>query len=214
MIQITNEDNMSLMARYEDNHFDLAIVDPPYGINADVKNSQNKVQSKKSATKSKKYGSQLWDSNIPTDEYFDELIRVSKRQIIWGANYFGLVGGMIYWHKNVTMPTYSTGELAWVSWLNKLDFVDIAWHGMIQYDMKNKETRIHPTQKPIKLYEWILMNYAKEGDKILDTHLGSGSIALACHNLGFDLTACELDKDYYEAAIKRLKEHQQQLTMF
>jgi len=115
-ITITNEDNMLLMARYPDNYFDLAIVDPPYGIDADVKNSTDKMQTKKSAAKSKKYGSQLWDSDIPTDEYFDELKRVSKKQIIWGANYFGLVGGMIYWHKNVTMPTYSTGELAWVSW--------------------------------------------------------------------------------------------------
>jgi site-specific DNA-methyltransferase (adenine-specific) len=202
------------MKRYPDNYFDLAIVDPPYGIDADVKNNTDKMQTKKSASKSKKYGSQLWDSDIPSDEYFDELKRVSKRQIIWGANYFGLVGGMIYWHKNVTMPTYSTGELAWVSWLNKLDFVNIAWHGMIQHDMSNKETRIHPTQKPVKLYEWLLMNYAKEGDKILDTHLGSGSIAIACHNLGFDLVACELDTEYYNNALKRLQQHQAQLTMF
>ena len=214
MIQITNEDNLELMKRYPDNYFDLAIVDPPYGIDADVKNNTDKMQTKKSASKSKKYGSQLWDSDIPSDEYFDELKRVSKRQIIWGANYFGLVGGMIYWHKNVTMPTYSTGELAWISWMNKLDFVDIAWHGMIQHDMKNKEVRIHPTQKPVKLYEWLLMNYAKEGDKILDTHLGSGSIAIACHNLGFDLVACELDTEYYNNALKRLQQHQAQLTMF
>jgi len=120
---------------------------------------------------------------------------------------------MLYWHKRVTMPTYSQGELAWLSWLKKVDFVDIAWHGMIQHDMKNKEIRIHPTQKPVKLYEWLLMNYAKEGDKILDTHLGSGSIAIACHNLGYDLTACELDKEYYDAAIKRLNEHTAQLRI-
>ena len=214
MITITNEDNMELMKRYPDKYFDLAIVDPPYGIDADVKNNTNKKQTKKSATKSKKYGSQLWDSEIPNDEYFEELKRVSKKQIIWGANYFGLVGGMIYWHKNVTMPTYSTGELAWVSWLNKIDFVNIAWHGMIQHDMSNKENRIHPTQKPVKLYEWLLMNYAKEGDKILDTHLGSGSIAIACHNLGFDLTACELDTGYYNKALKRLKQHQAQQKLF
>ena len=214
MLTITNEDNMELMARYPDNHFDLAIVDPPYGIDADVKNSQNKVQSKKSATKSKKYGSQLWDSNIPTDEYFDELIRISKKQIIWGANYFGLVGGMIYWHKNVTMPTYSTGELAWVSWLNKLDFVDITWHGMIQHDMSNKETRIHPTQKPVALYKWLLDKYAKQGYKILDTHLGSGSIAIACHDYDFDLTACELDKEYFDKAMQRINNHTAQQKLF
>ena len=213
-MKITNEDNMLLMARYEDNYFDLAIVDPPYGIDADIKNNTNKKQSKKSASKSKKYGEQVWDSAIPTDDYFKELKRVSKKQIVWGANFFNLQGGMLYWHKQVTMPTYSQGELAWLSWLNKIDFVDIAWHGMIQHDMKNKEVRIHPTQKPVKLYEWLLINYAKEGDKILDTHLGSGSIALACHNLNFDLTACELDTEYYNAAMKRLKQHQQQLTMF
>jgi len=198
-MKITNEDN---------------IVDPSYGIDADIKNNTNKKQSKKSASKSKKYGEQVWDSAIPTDDYFKELKRVSKKQIVWGANFFNLQGGMLYWHKQVTMPTYSQGELAWLSWLNKIDFVDIAWHGMIQHDMKNKEVRIHPTQKPVKLYEWLLINYAKEGDKILDTHLGSGSIALACHNFNFDLTACELDTEYYNAAMKRLKQHQQQLTMF
>jgi site-specific DNA-methyltransferase (adenine-specific) len=213
-ITITNEDNMELMARYPDNYFDLAIVDPPYGIDADVKNNTDKMQTKKSAAKSKKYGSQLWDSDIPTDEYFEELKRVSKRQIIWGANYFGLVGGMIYWHKNVTMPTYSTGELAWVSWMNKLDFVDITWHGMLQHDMSNKETRIHPTQKPVALYKWLLDKYAKQGDKILDTHLGSGSIAMACHDYDFELTACELDKDYYDKAIERIKNHVSQQKLF
>lgn len=213
-ITITNEDNMLLMARYPDNYFDLAIVDPPYGIDADVKNNTDKMQTKKSAAKSKKYGSQLWDSDIPTDEYFEELKRVSKRQIIWGANYFGLVGGMIYWHKNVTMPTYSTGELAWVSWMNKLDFVDITWHGMIQHDMSNKEIRIHPTQKPVKLYRWLLDNYAKEGDKILDTYLGSGSIAIACHDYNFELTACELDKEYYDKAIQRIQNHVSQQKLF
>jgi site-specific DNA-methyltransferase (adenine-specific) len=214
MLTITNEDNMLLMARYPDNYFDLAIVDPPYGIDADVKNSTDKMQTKKSATKSKKYGSQLWDSDIPTDEYFDELKRVSKKQIVWGANYFGLVGGMIYWHKNVTMPTYSTGELAWVSWLNKLDFVNISWHGMIQHDMSNKETRIHPTQKPVALYKWILDKYAKPNDKILDTHLGSGSIAIACHDYGFDLTACELDKEYFNKAMQRINNHVSQQKLF
>lgn len=216
MIRITNEDNMELMARYEDNYFDLAIVDPPYGINADKKNNGKNSDSheKLSAAKINTYKNTNWDNAIPKDDFFNELKRVSKRQIIWGANFFNLQGGMLYWHKQVTMPTYSQGELAWLSWLNKIDFVDIAWHGMIQHDMKNKEHRIHPTQKPVKLYEWLLMNYAKEGDKILDTHLGSGSISIACHNLGFDLTACELDKDYYEAAMKRLKQHQQQIRMF
>ena len=212
-INFHNCDNMEFMKNIPDKFYDLAIVDPPYGIDADVKNSTDKMQTKKSAAKSKKYGSQLWDSDIPTDEYFDELKRVSKKQIVWGANYFGLVGGMIYWHKNVTMPTYSTGELAWVSWLNKLDFVNIAWHGMIQHDMSNKETRIHPTQKPVQLYKWLLTKYAKQGDKILDTHWGSMSIAIACHDLGFDLDLCELDKDYFNAGVKRFEQHKKQLKL-
>ena len=215
-MKITNEDNMKLMSRYEDNHFDLAIVDPPYGINADNKNNGKNSDRHEKTSKAKinTYKKTNWDDAIPNDEYFTELKRVSKKQIVWGANFFNLQGGMLYWHKHVTMPTYSQGELAWLSWLNKVDFVSIAWHGMIQHDMKNKEKRIHPTQKPVKLYEWLLMNYAKQGDKILDTHLGSGSIALACHNLGYDLTACELDKEYYNAAIKRINEHKQQIRMF
>jgi len=211
---LTNEDNMALMARYPDKYFDLAIVDPPYGIDADKKNSLKKLQSKKSASLSKDYGSQEWDSSIPKDEYFDELFRVSKRQIIWGANYFGLIGGMLYWHKNVTMPTYSQGELAWLSWLNKIDFFELTWHGMIQHDMSNKEVRVHPTQKPVALYKWLLDKYAKEGDKILDTHLGSGSIAIACHDYGFELTGCELDKEYFDKGIERVKNHISQQKLF
>ena len=216
-MNITNEDNMLLMARYPDNHFELAIVDPPYGIDADKKNSKKELKSKKSASLSKDYGNQEWDSDVPKEDYFKELFRVSKHQIIWGVNYYPydfLNGGRIFWNKCVTMPTFSDGELAYCSKLNSIKEYKLAWHGMIQHDMKNKEVRIHPTQKPVKLYEWLLMQYAKDGDKILDTHLGSGSIALACHNLKFDLTACELDAEYYNAAMKRLKQHQQQLTMF
>ena len=213
-IELTNEDNMLLMSRYPDNYFDLAIVDPPYGIDADKKNSNKKKQSKKSASMSKNYGNQEWDSEIPIDAYFDELKRVSKKQIIWGANFFGLKGGYLYWHKNVTMPTYSTGELAWLSWLNKLDFIDLTWHGMIQHDMQNKENRIHPTQKPVALYKWLLDKYAKDGDKILDTHLGSGSIAIACHEYGFELTACELDKEYFDKAVQRINNHVAQQKLF
>ena len=214
MITATNEDNMLMMARYPDDYFELSIVDPPYGINADRKNSIKDLKTKESAKLSKDYGNQNWDNSIPNDKYFQELKRVSKKQIIWGANFFNLQGGMLYWHKNVTMPTYSTGELAYLSWLNKIDFVEITWHGMLQHDMKNKEIRIHPTQKPVKLYEWLLMNYAKEGDKILDTHRGSASLDIACHNLGFDLVTCEVDIDYFNDGNKRLKQHQQQLKIF
>jgi site-specific DNA-methyltransferase (adenine-specific) len=213
-IKLYNADCMEVMKTFKDKQFDLAIVDPPYGIGADKKNSKRELKSKKSAAISSDFGGQIWDSTIPTEEYFAELKRVSKKQIIWGANYFGLVGGMLYWHKNVTMPTYSTGELAYLSWLQKIDFVNITWHGMLQQNMKNKEERIHPTQKPVQLYKWLLQNYAEEGDTILDTHFGSLSIGIACHDLKFDLTAIELDKDYYEQAKQRLINHQRQLTLF
>ena len=205
---------MELMARYSDNYFDLAIVDPPYGIEDKISTGGG------SHTKSKSKFHQLYKENNkkwdvrPSSDYWEELFRVSKNQIVFGANYFGLVGGMIYWHKNVTMPTYSTGELAWVSWLNKLDFVNIAWHGMIQHDMSNKETRIHPTQKPVALYKWILDKYAKQGDKILDTHLGSMSIAIACADYGFDLYGCELDSEYYKKGLERIQNHINQLDIF
>ena len=216
MTNITNEDNMLLMARYPDNYFDLAIVDPPYGINADIKNNgkNSDRHEKTSLAKINTYKKTNWDNAIPDDDYFTELKRVSKKQIIWGANFFGLKGGYLYWHKNVTMPTYSTGELAWLSWLNKLDFVNITWHGMLQQDMQNKEIRIHQTQKPVALYKWILDKYAKKGDKILDTHLGSGSIAIACHDYKYELTACELDKEYYDKAIQRITNHTNQQKLF
>lgn len=212
--EVYNEDCMLGMARYPDKYFDLAIVDPPYGINADAKNSGKKLQSEKSASLSKFYGNQKWDSNIPEDKYFIDLCRVSKKQIIWGANYFGLVGGMLYWHKNVTMPTYSQGELAWLSWLNKVDFIEITWHGMLQEDMKNKENRIHPTQKPIALYKWILGKYAQPNDKILDTHLGSQSSRIACYDMGFDFVGFELDKEYFDKGNKRFEEFKSQLKLF
>jgi len=213
-IELTNEDNMQLMARYPDKYFELAIIDIPYGINADVKNSTNKLQSKKSATKSKSYGIQQWDSEVPTIDFFNELFRVSKKQIIWGGNYVGLKGGYLFWNKNVTMPTYSQGELAWISWQNKIDCLDLTWHGMLQHDMKNKETRIHPTQKPVALYKWILDKYAKQGDKILDTHLGSASSVIAAHDYGFELVGAELDKEYYEKGIQRVKNHIAQTKLF
>ena len=203
MINITNEDNMDLMARYEDNYFDLAIVDPPYGINI------NKQRGFGSLNKDK---NKNWDNEIPSKKYFDELFRVSKNKIIWGGNYFldylFNTKCCLSWDKMNGTNDMADFELAWTSF-NTPNRRFQMHHFSAGYDKK-----IHPTQKPAKLYEWLLMNYAEEGDKILDTHLGSGSIALACHNLGFDLTACELDKDYYDAAMKRLKEHQQQLTMF
>jgi site-specific DNA-methyltransferase (adenine-specific) len=207
-MKITNECNMELMARYEDNHFDLAIVDPPYGIDVTkmtLGNGKNKINR----------GLSNWDNNIPKKKYFDELKRVSKNYIVWGANYMTTYlppsMGWIYWDKGTGANDFSDGELAFSSFNRALRSYKVSWVGA---NANNGTPRIHPTEKPIRLYEWILMNYAKEGDKILDTHLGSGSIAIACHNLGFDLTACELDKEYYEAATKRLNQHQAQITLF
>ena len=205
---ITNEDNMELMARYEDNYFDLAIVDPPYGINAS--------EMTMGSGKNKKYSKgKKWDNKTPEQKYFDELVRVSKNQIIWGGNYFTdklkPSRCYIFWDKGINGDCdFADGELAWCSFDKVLRIAPIRYKGFLGAD----KVRIHPTQKPIKLYEWLLMNYAKDGDKILDTHLGSGSIALACHNLGFDLTACELDKEYYDAAIKRIDQHKAQIRMF
>ena len=208
--QISNEDNMELMSRYEDNHFDLAIVDPPYGIDLGNMNMGSGNKPKHCNKKRRGFKAKNWDIKPPSKEYFKELKRVSKNQIIWGGNYFnlGVCYGFCIWDKGSPEGmSFSDCEFAWHS------FKKVA--KLFKYSTYlNKGKKIHPTQKPVKLYEWLLMNYAKEGDKILDTHLGSGSIALACHNLKYDLTACELDKDYYEAAMKRLKEHQQQLTMF
>jgi len=207
-------DCIEFMKDKPDNVFDFAIVDPPYGIGADNKNSVKKLQSKKSASLSKNYGSQKWDNNIPTDEYFTELFRVSKNQIIWGANYYGLIGGMIYWHKNVTMPTYSDGEIAFCSLINSIRFFEYTWHGMIQQNMADKENRIHPTQKPVALYKWLLQNYAKPGDKIFDSQMGSQSSRIAAYQLGFDYWGCEIDKDYFRDGCKRFDAviHKKDLT--
>ena len=205
---ITNEDNMELMARYEDNYFDLAIVDPPYGYGdkkTDILNFRQKEQHR--------------DWNVaPNEEYFKELFRASKNQIIWGGNYFPFIWGFggrcfIYWHKGNPVNNFADGELAWTSFDKNAKQYDYRYYGNLEGN-SSATKKFHPTQKPISLYEWLLMNYAKEGDKILDTHLGSGSIAIACHNLGYDLTACELDKDYYDAAIKRLDQHKAQIRMF
>ena len=204
MINITNEDNMELMSRYEDNHFDLAIVDPPYGLGNKFKGGKSgKMNFNEVVDKG-------WDNQIPSKEYFTELKRVSKNQIIWGGNYFldnlGNTRCFIVWDKKISEDfSLSMSELAWTNF-DKLAKI-------FRMCVPKIRGKIHPTQKPVKLYEWLLMNYAKEEDKILDTHLGSGSIAIACHNLGYDLTACELDKEYYDAAIKRLNEHQSQLRI-
>lgn len=215
-MNITNEDNIQLMARYEDNYFDLAIVDPPYGIERFKKVTNN--PSSKDVHAKRFQNMQTVNDTKPFAEYWNELFRVSKNQIVWGANNFNLPQSeyFLVWDKKQAVPNFARCELAYVSMgLKKpAKIFEWRWHGFLQQNMKDKQERIHPTEKPIKLYEWLLMNYAKEGDKILDTHLGSGSIALACHNLKFDLTACELDTEYYNAAMKRIREHQQQIRMF
>jgi site-specific DNA-methyltransferase (adenine-specific) len=205
-IRITNEDNMALMARYPDNHFDLAIVDPPYGIGASEMNMGKGKNKKWDSSKS-------WDSVAPNATYFNELERVSQRRIIWGANYFQLPvsGGWIFWDKGRDKDvSFADGELAWTDFLTTIKKAPIRYDGFIGADTH----RIHPTQKPVALYKWLLKNYATPDIKILDTHLGSGSIAIACHEYGCDLTACELDPDYYEASMKRIQNHINQTNLF
>ena len=194
-IEITNEDNMTLMSRYEDKYFDLAIVDPPYGIGIANKSFRSKHEKKS------------WDEESPKKKYFDELFRVSKNQIICGGNYFDLPKYRcpIAWDKMQPFPNFSSIELAWTSFNKPADIIKID---------NRYSGKIHPTQKPVALYKWILDKYAKEGDKILDTHLGSMSIAIACHDYGFELTGCELDKEYFDKGVQRVKNHVSQLKLF
>ena len=209
-ITITQEDNMLLMARYPDNYFDLAIVDPPYGIDLANMNMGIGNTPKASKAKNRKWKPKDWDSSIPSDEYFKELFRVSKNQIIWGGNYFnlGICNKFIIWDKEIPEGlSFSDCEYAWTSFsgANKI----------FRYSAYlNKSEKFHPTQKPPQLYKWLVDKYAKENYKILDTHLGSGSIAIACHDYGFELTACELDKEYYDKAIQRIKNHTNQQKLF
>lgn len=204
--EVTNEDCMEGMARYPDKYFDLAIVDPPYGIGFD-----NKIRDKKSKS---------WDNEIPNHNYFIELQRVSKNQIIWGGNYFPYLWqngckSFIFWDKDPSVKTYSDGELAWSSFDIPAKRFYWAWNGLADgVRGRNKtEKTIHPTQKPVALYKWLLSNYAKKGDKILDTHLGSGSSRIAAYEMGFYFTAFELDTEYYEAQEKRYKAHIAQLKL-
>jgi len=208
-ITITNEDNMELMARYPDNYFDLAIVDPPYGLGID---GQKKSINKNPKHNRKSHTQKKWDSSIPSKEYFNELKRVSKNQIIWGGNYFTEflqpTKAWIFWYKGQNDLTMSDGEMAWTSLNSVTRQIQINRASLIS------QNTFHPTEKPYKLYKWILDKYAKENYKILDTHLGSGSIAIACHDYGFELTACELDSEYYEKAIQRIKNHTNQQKLF
>ena len=197
-IKLYNADCMEVMKTFKDKQFDLAIVDPPYGIGI-ASNSFRQMQEKKE-----------WDNKIPTIEYFAELTRISKNQIIWGGNYFPLTPsqGFLIWDKK--QPFNFSSAMCEYAWMSIQSPAKIYQKHVVTAE-KNK---IHPTQKPVALYKWLLQNYAKDGDTILDTHFGSLSIGIACHDMKFDLTAIELDKDYYEMAKQRLINHQRQLTIF
>lgn len=221
-IEITNEDNMELMARYPDKYFDLSIIDPPYGIGESMKKRENTVSDKWKNPYKKQHDPKEWDKQAPDKDYFDELMRVSKNQIIFGANHF--ISKIPYdsscwlvWDKKNGESDFADCELAWTSFDKAVRKFEWLWNG---FQKQKPETRIHPTQKPVALYAWILKNYAKQGDKIIDTHFGSGSIACAVHNansidkMDLSLVACELDKDYFESSIRRVKAALQTQSLF
>lgn len=208
-----NIDCMEGMKEYSDNYFELAIVDPPYGIKI---NKQSLGEGGGVYRGKKTYKRGNWDNKVPDKEYFDELMRVSKNQIIWGGNYYNLGKTTCYlvWDKNNGGSDFADAELAWTSFSSPVRLFKYTWSGFIQGNMKEKEYRIHPTQKPAALYKWLLQNYAKEGYKILDTHVGSGSSIIACLDLGFDVTGFELDKEYYDKSMKRITDFTDQGKLF
>ena len=207
---VHNSDCLPAMREMKDNQFDLCIVDPPYGI------GMGNYQRTKFDRAGMRHKKGEWDANTPTDEYFDELQRVSKNQIIWGGNYFPHLWyngckGFIFWYKHQPVDNYAKGELAWTSFDTPAKCFDYMYYGNINNDVGE---RIHQTQKPIKLYKWLLKHYAKEGNTILDTHVGSGSSRIACWEMGFDFTGFEIDKDYWEAQEKRFNIVKNQMNMF
>jgi site-specific DNA-methyltransferase (adenine-specific) len=226
--EVYNEDNMIGMARYPDKFFDLAIVDPEYGIGEDgaSNHSRNKAFGSKSFGKkntrrtiiqAKKYTPKSWDKQPPPIEYFNELLRVSKKQIVWGANHF--ISRLPYdsscwivWDKD-NSGDFADCELAWTSFKSAVRKFKWRWNGMLQEKMAEKEVRIHPTQKPVALYKWLLTHYAQPGNKILDTHMGSQSSRIAAYQMGFDYYGWEIDNEYFEAGNKRFKEQTAQLKL-
>jgi site-specific DNA-methyltransferase (adenine-specific) len=223
-----NADNMAIMKTFKDKEFDLCIVDPPYGINFDGNTTvKGKGCKANTFTNKQHHEKKGWDNERPSAEYFAELRRVSKNQIIWGGNYFADLlpakKGWIFWDKKITNANntnFSDGELAWTSFDCILRRFTFDWIGFGYLNNPQREKKIHPTQKPVALYEWIIKNYANENDKILDTHLGSGSIAIAIDkantldkkNLTF--VGIELDPVYYRAAVERFKNHKRQCVLF
>ena len=214
-INLYQGDCMDLLKQTPDKYYSLALVDPPYGIGE----CGDKNASRGGLAKAKNYKAFAGnDISAPDKEYFNELIRISKNQIIFGANHFISKipfdsSCWIVWDKDNT-GDFADCELAWTSFNTAVRKFKFRWNGMLQENMRNKEVRIHPTQKPVQLYKWLLQKYAKEGDKILDTHLGSGSSAIAAHDGNFQFTGIELDKDYYEAAKLRIQIHQRQQKLF
>ena len=211
-VELLNIDCMEYMRDLEDDAFDLAIVDPPYFVDAAMAYYFRSGLAQPTQT------TPIKNWKIPDKDYFIELARVSKNQIIWGANYFAndiprVSPSWIVWDKE-TSGEFSDCELAMVSFEKRVRKIKFRWNGMIQQNMEKKEIRIHPTQKPMQLYRWILENYAKPGQRILDTHLGSGSSAIAAHYFGCDFVGCEIDRDYYEAACKRFDDETRQIAMF
>jgi len=206
------EDCVTALKRYADNHFDLAIVDPPYGIDSfkNIKETKNKIKNR--------FVSGLWNDNYPTELYFKELFRVSKNQIIWGGNYFDLppTRCYIFWDKMVQVENFADGELAWTSFDKNAKQFRYAWGGLSDgvLGRNKKEKSIHPTQKPIELYAWLLDRYAKPNDLILDTHLGSGSSRIAAYKGGFNFVGFEIDQEYYEKQEKRFNDFKSQLRLF
>jgi site-specific DNA-methyltransferase (adenine-specific) len=221
--EVYNEDNLVGMRRYPDKYFDLAIVDPPYGI----KENAQRAQSRTKLAKTRCYGAEIWDMDIPPPEYFDELFRVSKNQIIWGGNYFldylGATRCMLVWRK-LTTGNFADCELAWTSFKTSVREFTFMWNGILQgrsinegHKMQDKkhlnEKRIHPTQKPVALYKWALSNYAEPGQKILDTHLGSQSSRIAAFDLGYDFYGWETSVQHFKDGNKRFHEHTLQITL-
>lgn len=219
-------DCMDFMAQFPDKFFDLAIVDPPYGIGFDKENTTMSAGMRKDGTQRKMkswrnpvpkgYTTKEWDKQKPSIEYFRELQRVSRNQIIWGGNYFAdkltISGGWIVWEKGVPDGmSLSQCELAWTNCLNSIKICKVLWAG---YKKAEKEERIHPTQKPVVLYVWLLENYAKPGDKILDTHMGSQSSRIAAWKMGFDYWGCEIDQEYFDQGCARFEEERRQLNLF
>ena len=216
-IELLNMDCMEYMKGCEDNAFDLAIVDPPYGIGFGDFNRTNKLANGK-RIKADVYKQGDWDKSIPSNEYFSELSRISENQIIWGGNYFPVLWGngckgFIFWHKKNPVPNFSDGEMAWTSFNKPAKCFNFQYYGNIQGNT-SADKKIHPTQKPIELYEWLLDSYAEPGQRILDTHLGSGSSAIAAHYFGCDFVGMEIDEDYYKAAVERFNNETKQESLF